>query len=637
MIRRALALGLLAAVGSTAPAAAAARFRSCPEEGRGATCADVVVPLDRSGAIGGTVGLRTMRLDARKRGAGPRRAAVYLSGGPGGAGLEEARFGLADLRSVRADHDLVAFDQRGTGDSGLLRCPALERDPRLRSVRAGEACAARIGPRRALYTTRTSVEDLEAIREAVQADQLLLYGVSYGTKVALAYARAHPDRVERLILDSIVDPDDADPFSMDSYRAIAPSLRALCPDACAGISADPASDLAGLVPALHAKPLRGDVWRADGTRRRRSVSALDVSDLLFDADYAPALRAAVPAAVRAAATGDATPLLRLQELARPLAELPEPHSFAAGRYATLCEEAALPWARGTPFEQRAAEAQRRADAVGAAAFFPLDYATARADEIDLCLHWPEAAEAPVLAPATYPDVPALLLQGEEDLRTPPETSLRVASTLSRPTRVSVGGVGHAVLASDTSRCAARALRAWLRDAAVAPTCPRVETGAPASGVPPRSLSQLEPAAGIGRSRKVSRTVTAIDRTLDDVIFVLGATFESEGAGLRGGTFRFSARSGLHMRGVSWVPGVRISGARTRGGALRLRVSGRAAAHGQVTLSRGGVLRGRLGGRRVVVALGGGPPEASAARAHASVVTLPRVFRHRRALPVRRLP
>jgi len=637
--RRAIA-GAVAGValwGAAEPAAAAPAFRACPGEGRGATCARVPVPLDRSGRQPGTVRLRALRFAARGRPRGERRAAIYLSGGPGGAGLFEARFGLPELASLRSRYDLVAFDQRGTGASGLLRCPELERDLRLRSTRAAARCAERIGPRRALYTTRTSVEDLEAIRAAVGAERVLLFGVSYGTKLAVAYAKAHPDRVERLILDSVADPDDADPFALDVYRAMAPSLAALCPARCRGVSADPGADLAALVAALRARPLRGTVVSARGKRRRRSLGPLAISDVLFDADYAPILRAAVPAAVRAALRGDATPLLRLQELARPLSDFGPARLFSPGRYAAVCEETPLPWGRGAPFAEREPAAERAAAALGPAAFFPFDFATARADEIDLCLRWPEAPEPPVLAGGGYPDVPVLLLQGEADLRTPPEASARVAARFPRAIRIVVGGVGHAVLASDPSGCARRRLATWLRRSQVTAGCVRVPTGAPAPGIPPRSLAELAPARGARGPLRVRRTVAAIDATLDDVVFAAEASFGDAGAGLRGGTFRLGSR-GAVLRRVSWVPGVSLSGSPVRGGGLRLRVAGGGAARGTVTLSRGGVLRGRLGGRRVAVRLGARPPRAAASVAGAARLgTGPRVFRHGRVLPVRRLP
>ena len=99
---------------------------------------------------------------------------------------------LLTVPQLVRDFTVLGFDQRGTGRSGVLRCRAIERDVRLRSTRAGEDCARRLGARRSYYTTADSVADMEAIRRAAGIDRLTLFGISYGTELALAYARAHP-------------------------------------------------------------------------------------------------------------------------------------------------------------------------------------------------------------------------------------------------------------------------------------------------------------------------------------------------------------------------------------------------------------------------------------------------------------
>src|SRR4051794_20508027 len=158
-----IVLGALAAVAAVlalpGTSSAALAWRSC-RLATGAECATLRVPLDRSGAMPGSVPLKLARLPADSA----RPTLVYLSGGPGGAGIEEMLSVMPLTPFLLDSYRVVGFDQRGTGGSGLLRCPALERDPRLRSVRAGEDCAKRIGERRRLYTTPDSVEDLEAIR-----------------------------------------------------------------------------------------------------------------------------------------------------------------------------------------------------------------------------------------------------------------------------------------------------------------------------------------------------------------------------------------------------------------------------------------------------------------------------------------
>ena len=530
---------------------------------------------------------------------------MYLSGGPGGAGIEEYRYAIEEVGFLNRRYALVGFDQRGTGRSALLRCPALERDVRLRSTSAGEQCAASIGPNRALFTTRTTVDDLESIRVALGAEQLILFGVSYGTKVALAYARAHPDRVERLILDSVVDPDDPDPFALASYRAIAPSLRALCPARCDGLTADPAADLAALVAALRAHPLRGTQPRPDGSRARHTLTPTDLLDLMFDGDYLPQLRAALPAAVRSAIAGDAAPLLRLRALAAPLSDYGSPRSFAAGRYATVCEEAALPWPRGTASEQRESAATALAGALPAGAFAPFDFAAARQDVVDLCLRWPEAPAAPALTGSGYPDVPVLILQGGEDVRTPPEVSAAVAAKLGpKAQRVLLPGIGHAALGSDYSGCAGRVLRDWAAGRDVRTSCPRLRTGLPRIAPAPRSLAELAPRRGL--SGRLGRTVTAIDVTLQDLLVSLLIAPSPRAGGLRGGSYR-ATEEVLTLRSFEAVPGVQLSG-RLRNKRASLRITGGAAARGRITIERTGRLTGVLGGRRVRTRLpGGGPP------------------------------
>jgi len=629
-----IALGALAAaavvLGLASPSWAAT-WRSC-RAATGAECATLRVPLDRSGATSGTVGLKLARLPTESA----RPTLVYLSGGPGGAGIEEMLAVMPLVPRLMDAYRVVGFDQRGTGGSGLLRCPELERDPRLRSVSAGAACARRLGEARRLYTTPDSVEDMEALRAELGVERLTLFGISYGTELALAYARAHPDRVDRLILDSVVDPDDRDPFGLAGFRAMGPSLSGLCPGRCRGIARDPLAAVGKLAERLRRHALRGASYDRRGRRHVRRIDPTAIADLLFDSDYNPPLRAAVPAAVKAALRGDSAPLARLVAEGDGLAELPDPKSFSSARYATVCEETPLPWDAGTPLGERLGEARRRASEVGAAAFFPFDLTTAAADEIGLCLQWPGVPSGRVPAPeAPYPDVPALLLQGGEDLRTPPEGSAHVASELPDAQRVAVPGVGHAVVGGDPSGCGVRALERFVAGERAAGDCRRVGTGVAATPLPPRTLRAVAPLRGLGR--RAGRTAAAVGVTVDDLSFSLSPAFLSySGGGLRGGSF--AVRGGrVVVRRFSAVRGMWVTGVAGRG-VLRLRIGGRAAAHGRVTLRSGGRLRGRLGGRRVAVrlpgygsaSLFGAAGEAAAGTALARVLRAPLVTKSSRS-------
>jgi pimeloyl-ACP methyl ester carboxylesterase len=611
MTRRAITTAALAlVVVLCAGASAEARWRPCPEGDR-SRCTTVRVPLDRSGAVKGKVGLRVARVAfARKRDS----HLMYLSGGPGGAGVIEMLNVLYELPELTRRYTVIGFDQRGTGRSGLLRCKEIERDGRLRSTSAAEQCARRLGHRRAFYTTPDTVADMEAIRRAVGAHELTLFGISYGTELALAYARDYPGRVERLILDSVADPDESDPFGLAGFRAMGPSLASLCPRRC--VSRDPGADLTALTAKLRAAPLRGSWFDRRGRRHPRTLRPIAIADLLYDADYDPALRAGVPMAVRAALEGDdAAPMLRLLAASRAFSFPLDPRDFSAARYATVCEETPLPWPRGTPPADRFAVARERALALPGSAFAPFDAEVAYADEIDLCLRWPDPVRPPHATGGAYPAVPTLMLQGQEDLRTPPEVSARVATLIPGTRRVTLPGVGHAVIGADPSGCGRRQVLRFVGGDSVRSRCPRVPTGVPATGVPPASFASLVPAPGL--EGRVGRTVSALDATLDWLDFAVSPALGmgARGGGLRGGVFRLGQR--LTLRGLVVVPGVRIGGSERRGGALRLRVRGRSAARGVVRVSRAGRLTGRLGGRRVAARLAGGPPRPlgwSAARA-----------------------
>jgi pimeloyl-ACP methyl ester carboxylesterase len=575
-------------------AAQALTWSACPDFS-GVRCATVTVPLDRAGADPGQVPLRVGRI-----GKSTGKTLMYLSGGPGGAGVSEMINVIPMVPALMRRYRVIGYDQRGTGRSGLLRCPALERDPHLRSTTAAEQCAASLGVARKHYTTADSVQDMEAIRQQIGVDKLTLFGISYGTELALAYARTFPAHVDRLIIDSVVDPDDTDPFVTASFRAMTPTLDGLCPARCRGISADPAGDLYALVTRLRTREMHGLAFDAAGRSHKVAIGPTALMDLMFNADYDPPLRAAMPAAVRSALAGDAAPLSRLLREGDVFNDLGSPRDFSTARYATICEETPLPWDAGTPIDQRSAIAHQRIDALGADAFRPFDAAVVFEDEIDLCLRWPDVPRPPTgVAPPPYPSVPTLILQGGEDLRTPPEVSARIAAKIPGAKRLVVPGVGHAVTGSDPTGCGERALVRFVDGGAVPSSCRRVPTNVPGVLYGPAAFDSLP---GFGSlPRRIGRTLRALEATFDDLRIVTSpATLTNSGGGLRGGSWALRARR-FSVRGYTVVRGVTLTG----GGTSRLlfRVSGSKAAHGTVTLRTGGRLRGTLGGRRISVTLG----------------------------------
>jgi pimeloyl-ACP methyl ester carboxylesterase len=594
-----------------APADAALRFKRCG--GYGFACARLSVPLDRAGAVPGRVSLLVKRVRARRRAGATRPPLFVLAGGPGQSATES--FGgdaLGVLYPAYGSRDLIVFDQRGTGRSDLLRCRRLERSNLLRAGPAAAACARSLGARRAFYTSRDSTDDIEAIRSQIGAERIALFGTSYGTKVALGYARRYPDRVDRMVLDSVVEVDGPDPYYLDSLAATPRALRALCRRRCLW-TPDPVADLAGLVDRIAARgPLRGRVVNGTGRLRASRLSRVDLFAILVAGDFDPALRAAFPGAVRAALRGDATPLLRLRRRAFAVdAEPPPPRLLSSAVYAaTSCEEVTMPWPRSTPPE--ASERHRLAAAHAAglpdSAFEPFDRATALgSDTLDLCESWPNAAADPSFGSGPLPNVPVLLVEGEDDLRTPVENARRTAALFPRSRLVVAPATGHSAIGADLSGCAQRAFARFMQLRPVPPRCRRARRPFAPAPPPPRRLADVARLRGTSGVR--GRTLAAVMLTLRDVAedAVTELIFDprdpdlARGGGLRAGTYRIDGSNTLELHGVAFVPGVTLTGRigrfLTRRQSGRVRIGGRAAPHGLLRID-GQRVSGRLGGRRV---------------------------------------
>ena len=280
---------------AAAPQAGALAFTPCASTA-GFTCATLPVPLERGGGVPGTLSLSVER---RAAGAVPTRDAVLaLAGGPGQAALPLGEFIAKAIGPALASRDLLVFDQRGTGASDPLSCASLSTFSTRTIAQLFERCALQIGPSRGGFTTLESVEDIEAIRQAAGYEKLVLYGTSYGTKVALEYAERYPQHVESMVLDSAVPTSGPEPFAIPSFQAISPVLAELCSArACAGISSNPLGDIERLAAQLRRHRLSGSAYDGSGRRHATTLDEVGLFDILEAGDLNPALRALLPAAV----------------------------------------------------------------------------------------------------------------------------------------------------------------------------------------------------------------------------------------------------------------------------------------------------------------------------------------------------
>ena len=619
------ALVVVAALLALPAGASALKLRPCASDSSFG-CGTLRVPLDHGGRTPGTVSIAVAAQRSYPKDAG---LLIALSGGPGQGTVAATSSFAVSLEPMLRKYRMVVLDQRGTGLSGALNCPGLQRVRGLDEFKPEQIrdCARTIGPRRAFYRTTDTVADLEDLRKAFGAKKVAVMGISYGTWVAQEYARTHPERTESLILDSIVGPEPTDAFGIDGYGHVNRVLRELCSRGrCRSATSDVVADLDRVAARSARGPLRGPVYDTSGRRHTTAYTAQ--SQLFFlvsSGDLNPFIQARLPGALNAAARGDLGPLLRLKRMGDGPPSSPREFSWGL-MAATGCLDATLPFSFASDPATRAPLVDRAFAAIPPASYAPWSAETVKnTSYADDCLLWPR--DDRVAAPrGPLPNVRALLLAGRLDMRTPVEDAVRVQALLPKSQLVTVPGNGHDQVDSDGTGCVARALERFVQRRRVGQPCRNTSNLLPPIPRAPRTLAEIRPPASVPGDR--GRALLAALRSVEDARFTgLEAVYsgwQPRGGGLRGGSFSATDafQGTLTLRDYSYVPGVRVSGRVTIDGpdvTGRVTVSGRYA--GTLDLRSTRAASGVLGGRRVAVAVGSG---ASAARAAADPGAFPEI-------------
>lgn len=215
--------------------------------------------------------LRLSSLDGRQR----ARATVFLNGGPGGRGITELD-GWRQHPLLQVS-DLILFDPRGVGHSTPRMCPELAahimdslaadmtqqqeaawRRGRVEKCITGLPASARDGR----FSSDRTVDDLDAIRAALGYASLNIFAVSYGTRIAQAYAAKYPGTTDSLVLDSPIPPLGS--YYQDIPRTLDAALESVfrqCEQqaACGGRYPHLRSDYQALMTRVELTPIVIDI------------------------------------------------------------------------------------------------------------------------------------------------------------------------------------------------------------------------------------------------------------------------------------------------------------------------------------------------------------------------------------------
>ncbi len=403
-------------------------------------CGAIKRPLNPAEPDGTQISVHFLVVPAMARNKQPDPV-LMLAGGPGQSAIAVAPMVMSRLARLNNRRDIVFIDQRGTGKSAPLQCaderilPTAEaldakaQFNRLETCRQDLAKLAHGDLR--FYSTTIAMQDFEAVRAALGAPQWNLIGASYGTRAALEYLRLFPAQVRRTVLDGVAPPDMVLPasFSTDGQAALAASLLACEKEpACQQQFPKLRQEWAELLRSMPRQvsvthPLTG---QAESFTLSREMLLRSVRLPL----YSPALAAALPAAIHAAAsTGRFEGLLGLSGA---LASSKSSRLAMGMHFSVVCAE-------DVP------RLEKSADLPGA--YFGRDDAQLYEQA---CRHWPRAEIAPAFFSMPPAASPVLLLSGGADPATPPRHGERATKALGSANaklvqHIIVPEAGHGVM------------------------------------------------------------------------------------------------------------------------------------------------------------------------------------------------
>jgi pimeloyl-ACP methyl ester carboxylesterase len=422
------------------------------------------VPVDHAEPGGATMRMALALLPARSADPAPDPI-VSIAGGPGLPALD-AHMGIRaagphPFDIFRERRDVIVIDARGHGHSDPARCPELDGSEPLteRSATAERLWLAKLarcrerllaqGVRLETLSSAQVAHDLALLRRAVGAPQLNLIGLSYGTRIAAEAVREIPAAVRAVYYSGPV-PSEL-PFDRgDNAEEVLETLfhRCAAMPACRSAYPDLRADYDSILSRTRRAPLRVPLPASD---------ALPEGELVVDAEL---MREGLGSLVRTRELAAGAPLLihtlaeqgleSVGRMAGPLMQGLSEQGVAASTFlAFWCNDG-----------RRGSEA------------LPPRCRALLGDE------WVERAAEPVRS-----EVPALIVTGELDPRTPPSYARALAAGLSRAQLVIEPWYGH----ERPSDCTFRIARDFFDRPEVPPTVACLDSIPPirfAAGVVP---------------------------------------------------------------------------------------------------------------------------------------------------------
>lgn len=392
------------------------------------------VPEDRRDPGSRRIRLSYVRFPSTAARPGP--PIVYLAGGPGGTATGTAtgpRFPI--FQALREVADVIAFDQRGTGLSNHIPPRATSPGPLPALTRAGVTAHVRDEFQKAWvdwtaagvamrgYNTAESADDIDDLRRHLGAETIDLWGISYGSHLALSVLKRHGDRVGRVALASLEGQDQTvkRPARLDAYLDRVDRLLDADPAARAAVPNLPAL-MRRVHERLEAEPARLTATTPGGPLELQ-MGGFGVQTLAGGLVANPPTLSLLPGlylALEAGQTAVLAPFLGRMGGMVEISGMPEAMDLASGISAERL---------------RRVEQEARTAVLGDALNFPMPHLLGAVPGVDLGDDFRASMQI---------DTPALLVSGSLDGRTPLEEQAEVADQFRHKATVQVENAGHNV-------------------------------------------------------------------------------------------------------------------------------------------------------------------------------------------------
>ncbi|MBS2011425.1 MAG: alpha/beta fold hydrolase [Deltaproteobacteria bacterium] len=394
-------------------------------------CGTYEVFEDRAKGSGRKIALNVAVLPALSAHPAPDPLFI-LAGGPGQGAVSTASALSISLERVRRDRDIVFVDQRGTGRSNPLKCPA-RGESSLQDRLGGEPdekelrdCLATYDADPSHYTTTNAVDDLDDVRAALGYAKINLWGGSYGTRAALVYVRRHEERVRTITLDGVAPFGLSLPLSVakDGQRALDRLFDDCEKDAeCNRAFPDLRARFAAHLALLREHPVETKLTHPlTGAPTPVTIRASGLAGVVRALLYVPELSSLLPLTIDRAIKGDYGPLAAQAWAFRSATDT------ATGLFLSVVCAEDVPFVKP---EQIPAETR----------------GTFLGDELVVqtlaaCKVWPRGQVDADFRKPVRSNVPALILSGELDPVTPPSYGEEAKRDLPNGEHRIVSGLAH---------------------------------------------------------------------------------------------------------------------------------------------------------------------------------------------------